>query len=223
MLNIEPDQIMMNFFFAKDLHGKFYFCNEDFAAAAGLDSPHQIIGKTDDDLIWRKQANIFQHGDRIVLKGKSFINVEEVMLQTNKLATILVTKQKFMNKKDKCIGVIGSFIDITGYRLQKKSGYYDSTSGQFYLGENFNNVYLSPQQYQIFKYILLGFSSKKIAEKLLISHRTVEAYTDTIKYKLQCHSKGDIIATAICAGLTHAMETKIGGRRAKELLFNKCK
>jgi DNA-binding CsgD family transcriptional regulator len=199
---------MMNFFFAKDLNGKFYFCNESFAAVAGVDSPHQIIGKTDNDLIWHKQANVFQNGDKIVLNGESFVNVEERMIQSYKLATIIVTKQKFMNKRDECIGVIGSFIDITGFRLQKKSGRYDAETGRFCLGNNFDNAYLSPKQYQIFKYILLGYSSKRIAECLHISHRTVEAYTNTIKHKLQCHSKGDIIATAICGGLTHAVEAK---------------
>ncbi len=205
MLNIDPNQVT-NFFFAKDLCGKFYFCNENFAAAAGLDSPHQILGKTDKQLIWRKQAAVFQNGDHDVLKGHTFVNIEESMLQSNKLATILVTKQKFINKQDQCIGVIGSFIDITGYQLQKKSGYYDVKTGRFYLGENFGNAHLSPQQYRIFKYILLGYSSKQTADRLFISQRTVEAYTNTIKHKLQCHTKGDIIATAICAGLTHALD-----------------
>lgn len=195
-----------NFLFAKDRHGKFYFCNEKFAEAAGLDSAHQIIGKTDHDLVWREQAEMFQSGDHKVLLGKEFINVEEVMIQSGKVANILVTKQKFTNSQGRCIGVIGSFVDITGYSLRKKSGHYDAKTGRFCLGEVFHNARLSPKQYQVFKYILLGHSSKKIAECLSMSPRTIEAYTDTIKHKLQCQSKGDIIATAIEAGLMHVVD-----------------
>lgn len=195
-----------NFLFAKDRHGKFYFCNEKFAEAAGLDSAQQIIGKTDHDLIWREQADMFQSGDHNVLKGREFINVEEVMIQSGKIANILVTKQKFTNAQGRCIGVIGSFVDITGYSLRKTTGYYDAKTRRFFLGDAFGNARLSPKQYQVFKYILLGYSSKKIAECLSMSSRTIEAYTDTIKHKLRCQSKGDIIAAAINAGLTHIVE-----------------
>ena len=39
---------------AKDKSYRYIFCSEKYAEAAGIDSPAQIIGKSDDQLPWRK-------------------------------------------------------------------------------------------------------------------------------------------------------------------------
>jgi len=193
------------YLFSKDSKGKFLFCNDKFAEAAGLDSAEQILGKTDHDLVWRHQASIFQAGDQKVLQGETFVNIHEVMLQSKKISDILVCKSQLLNKSNKCTGVIGSFIDITGHCLQKKTGFYDVKTGRFNLGEAFDNAFLSPKQFLVFKYILMGYTSKRIAECLNLARRTTENYIDAVKNKLQCTSKGEIIKVAIYAGLMHVV------------------
>lgn len=192
------------YIFCKNKSGNFLFCNEKFAEAADLDSPSQIVGKNDNELIWRDQANQFQRGDHIVLGGHIFINIQEIMYKNHELANILVTKQQYFDKNNECNGVIGHFIDISGYHVKKNSGYYDPKNKRFFLGESFNNRYLSEQQYKVFKLILLGYSGQQIANTLNISRRTVEGYINIIKEKMHCQTKNEIFTKAIFANLLFA-------------------
>ena len=52
---------------------------------------------------------------------------------------------------------------------------------------------LSEAEVKCFKCIVQGMTSKKVARKLGISSRTVEAHTDKIKYKLGLQYKHEII------------------------------
>jgi len=154
---------------AKDTYGKYLFCNDNVAQIAQLDSPKQIIGKSDYDLIWHNYADLYRRGDNVILKGGNWFNVEEPQLQANGPAKILITKSQLLNKSMECCGVITSFIDITGHTLKKVSGYYDPQKHRFYLGEVFENTYLTNAEYLTFKYLCLGYSSKKIGLQLELS------------------------------------------------------
>jgi PAS domain-containing protein len=57
------------YIWAKDKNYRYIFCNDHYAEAAGLDSPEQIRGKTDDKLPWSKLADFFRVGDYGVLQG----------------------------------------------------------------------------------------------------------------------------------------------------------
>lgn len=113
------DQLNL-YIWAKDRNFRYVYCNENYAMAAGLDSPNQIIGKSDDHLPWRKYADFFRVGDYGVLQGNSRVNAPEVSDTVNNVKDILVTENQLLNSSNKCIGVIGSFIDITGQQLVKK-------------------------------------------------------------------------------------------------------
>ena len=52
----------------------FISCNEDAACLAGLDSPRQIVGKSDSDLSWSADALAYQRSDQIILSGKPYLN-----------------------------------------------------------------------------------------------------------------------------------------------------
>lgn len=198
------DQLNL-YVWAKDKSYRYLYCNERYAEAAGLDSPHQIIGKSDDQLPWRNLADYFKAGDYGVLQGNVRVNVPEMSDTLNNITDILVSENQLLNRAGECLGIVGSFVDITGKQLVKKSGYYNSTFDRFCLGEDFNNIYLSSREIAVFKRLLLGYSSRQSGELLKISTKTVESYIDTIKLKLQCKSKGEIIATAIQFGLTHIL------------------
>lgn len=186
--------------FAKDAKYRFIFCNEKLAEAANLDSPTQIVGKTDVDLCWKDKSDFYRQIDFDVMNNNcAYVNVFEHQKLPGKEVDILVTKNQLMNKSNKCIGVIGSYVDITGYFLVKKIGCFNEVDGRFYFG----NEYFTRRELEIFKHILLGKTSKKIALNLKLSNRTVENYIETIKNKLQCSAKGDIIATAIKSGLAY--------------------
>jgi len=123
----------------------------------------------------------------------------------DKVADILVTENQLISKSGKVVGLVGSYIDISGQRLVKKTGYFDKEKKRYYLGNDFDNAYFTLRELEVFKRILLGYSAKQSSEVINISPKTVEGYIENIKIKLQASSKGEIIATAIQFGLTQLM------------------
>lgn len=67
------------YIFCKDNYGRFIFANDQFAEVAGLDSCLGIIGKTDEDLVWRNQAPLYREGDLRTMRGYPFNNIHEIM------------------------------------------------------------------------------------------------------------------------------------------------
>lgn len=194
------------FIWAKDTNYKYIFCNEHFAEAAGLDSPAQIIGKSDMQLPWRKFAEYYQVDDYGVLQGNVRVNEAIETDTVTNVKEVLVTESKFFNSNMQCIGVAGSGFDITGKQLVKKAGHYDQIKNRYYFDcEHFGGTYLTAQEVTVFKCILLGYSARQTAEKIKLSPKTVESYIENIRTKLQAKNKGEIIATAIQFGLTHIL------------------
>jgi DNA-binding NarL/FixJ family response regulator len=73
------------------------------------------------------------------------------------------------------------------------------------LGEAFKNEYLTPREADVLKQIFLGKTAKSAERELNISFRTVEAYIDTLKFKLGCSSKREIIGVIIKTDLIYKL------------------
>lgn len=104
------------FMFWKDRNSVFLGCNNNFASLAGLDSPADIIGKTDYDLPWSKaESDAYRADDREVIQsGKGKYNIEES--QTNSLGertTLLTNKTPLYDQHGDIAGVIGIYANIT--------------------------------------------------------------------------------------------------------------
>ena len=68
--------------FWKDLDGVYLGCNLLFARDAGLERPEQLVGKTDHDMGWSEQAELYRADDREVMdSGTPKLGYEEP--QTN--------------------------------------------------------------------------------------------------------------------------------------------
>ena len=64
--------------FWKDRNLVYIGCNQAFAEDAGLDAPEQIVGRTDFDLPWTDQADLYREDDSQVLEsGEAKVNYEE--------------------------------------------------------------------------------------------------------------------------------------------------
>ena len=55
--------------FWKDRDLVFLGCNQAFAEDAGFSSPEDIIGKTDFDMPWKAQAELYRADDRLVMEN----------------------------------------------------------------------------------------------------------------------------------------------------------
>jgi two-component system, OmpR family, aerobic respiration control sensor histidine kinase ArcB len=103
------------FIFWKDSDSIFLGCNKPFSDAAGLSEPADIIGKTDHDLPWSSQADLYCEDDqKVMMNNVGIINTEEP--QTTKdgeLIIIQTSKVPLRNEQGKAIGTLGIYTDIT--------------------------------------------------------------------------------------------------------------
>src|SRR5262249_24267101 len=89
-------------------------CNETVAKLLGLQSPSDIIGKTDYDLPWADQADQLVKHDKLVIETGIPQSREEVAAnKEGKVLTFLVTKVPLRDEFGQIIGTIGTSVDIT--------------------------------------------------------------------------------------------------------------
>lgn len=194
--------------FSKDRHGRFLACNDAFAELAGVDSAHAIQGMHDKQMPWRDIAHAFHATDRLALRGSNLINFSETIFNKDQKLTILTSKTQLLNTKRETIGITGSFIDISGYRLIRQPEHkpicYDADKQRYYFTTTpFKGIYLTQKEYAVFKELLLGLTAKSIARHLDSSIKTIEHHIEAIRHKLQCHSKHEVISTAVMLGLSY--------------------
>jgi PAS domain S-box-containing protein len=102
--------------FWKDRRSVFLGCNFKTARAAGLNSPTEIIGKTDYDLPWSlEETEIYRADDREVMESNQ---AKLGVIETQKIANgttiwIETNKLPLYNLKDEVIGVLGTYQDIS--------------------------------------------------------------------------------------------------------------
>ncbi len=120
VLNTIPARV-----FWKDSSLKYLGCNESFSRDAGLSSPSEIVGKTDFDLVWKEQAEVYQNDDRVVIETlqpkldyeeiQTTVSGEKIWLKTSKVPLI--------DAQNKIKGVLGTYEDISlrkrGEQIQK--------------------------------------------------------------------------------------------------------
>lgn len=101
--------------FWKDMNLTYLGCNRLFAQDAGLTLPEELLGKSDYELSWSPEAELYRSDDFAVIEsGQAKINFEEpqttpdggqIWLQTSKIP--------LRNASGEKIGVLGTYADIT--------------------------------------------------------------------------------------------------------------
>ena len=101
--------------FWKDRNLKYTGCNRLFAQDAGLNSPDEVVGKTDYDLAWKQMADRYRADDRKVIDaGMLKLGYEEPQITEDGPTLWLRTnKVPFRDQDDNIIGVLGSYEDVT--------------------------------------------------------------------------------------------------------------
>ncbi len=105
-----------SYIYWKDKKRVFMGCNATFAKIVGLDTPEDIVGKTDADLPWtQEQAEWYRTSDEQVIESaQPLLNIEETIIHPDgKEMTILNSKVPFFNHLNEVAGVIGIYTDIT--------------------------------------------------------------------------------------------------------------
>jgi len=101
--------------FWKDLDGIYLGCNLLFARDAGLERPEQLVGKTDHDMGWSEQAELYRAADREVTEsGTPKLGYEEPQTNpTGEQIWLRTSKIPLRDLNGAVIGVLGTYEDIT--------------------------------------------------------------------------------------------------------------
>jgi PAS domain S-box-containing protein len=111
ILNAIPQSV-----FWKDRDCRYLGCNARFAEAVGLQSPRDIVGKTDFDLPWpREEAEAYRADDRQVMAHHSLKThiIEPLQQADGSRLWIDTTKIPLLDAQGRVHGVLGVFDDIT--------------------------------------------------------------------------------------------------------------
>jgi PAS domain S-box-containing protein len=104
--------------FWKDANLDFLGCNAAFARDAGLESPADLIGKSDYDMAWRDQADMYRADDMAVISSarpKLLIEEPQTRPDGGKV-TLLTSKIPLLSSNGEIRGVLGTYMDISDYR-----------------------------------------------------------------------------------------------------------
>ncbi|MCF7955376.1 MAG: PAS domain S-box protein [Phycisphaerae bacterium] len=115
MLKMVIDNIPQ-FIFWKDCNLIYTGCNQNFARAAGFDTPKELIGKTDYDMAWKKEEADFYRScdERIMSSDKAEYHIIEPQQQTDGTNAWLDTnKVPLHDSEGRVIGILGTYEDIT--------------------------------------------------------------------------------------------------------------
>jgi PAS domain S-box-containing protein len=104
-----------HFVFWKDCNSVYLGCNEVFAKSTGIENPEDIVGKTDYDLVWKKNADAYRRDDRRVMEsGEPLLNFEEPQTREDgRQITLLTSKVPLRDASGSVVGILGIYADIT--------------------------------------------------------------------------------------------------------------
>ena len=104
--------------FWKDQNLVFLGCNRVFAKDAGFSSPDEIVGKTDFDMPWKEQAEIYRADDRRVMESNEpRLNYVEPHTARDGSTGWANTSKIPVQENGKVVALLGLFEDITSRKL----------------------------------------------------------------------------------------------------------
>ena len=104
--------------FWKDRESRYLGCNTQFAIDAGMTCPEELIGKTDLDLVWKDQADLYRADDlRVMESQEPKLAYEEPQTSPEgRLIWIRTSKVPMRDADQNVIGILGVFEDVTAHR-----------------------------------------------------------------------------------------------------------
>lgn len=105
--------------FWKDSQRRFVGVNKAFLKFYGFSSENVLIGKTDEEMGWHENPEPFRRDELRVLSGESTLLVHGKCMIHGESRDILATKAPVYDN-GKIIGLVGSFIDVTGEYQQRR-------------------------------------------------------------------------------------------------------
>lgn len=167
--------------YSKDTNSRYIAVNEDVLKAVQAKTLDDIIGFDDRDLCWGHFAAQFMENDQRVIKTRRTHIFFENCLFNGYPQLYRAYKSPIIGHSKKVLGIHGISVFISKKCL----------------------VPLTKQQTACLKHLAMGLTFKQIAMILGLSPKTVEHYLNTVKIKLNCESRSELILQAIERGLVN--------------------
>ena len=108
--------------FWKDRESRYLGCNPLFARDAGKNDPRDLLGRTDREMTWSDQADLYRLDDRRVMEsGASQLNYEEPQTTPDGRTLYLRTsKVPLRDGRGEVFGILGIYDDVTEQRLAEQ-------------------------------------------------------------------------------------------------------
>jgi DNA-binding CsgD family transcriptional regulator len=218
-LNVESFKNLPFHLYWKDKQGKYLGCNDVQAEATGFKIGSDLCGLTDFDFLCDTEAaSVKNNDDYVFVNKKSNFFLESPTFEGSRKVIAISCKHPLRMSSKKIIGTIGLSLIIeqsqasflTG--LNKNQKEFENIAKLFALtnGESLatnqqlkkshansiNQYGLSKRQIQCLHYLMENNSIKEIARKLELSPRTVEHYLESVKCKLNCRTRIELIKKA---------------------------
>lgn len=190
----------------KDHESKYLGANDVFIHDAGVGTSANIIGTTDADQVWKKQAKLMMTNDRYVIQtGTIKTDIELARMPDDNIVHFLSHKSPLRNRMGKIIGVLGLSYNLDNnawgdekfIEIGTMLGSHALHQVKRYLLKHQKQDYqLSKRQLDCLYYYAKGMTINEIATTLSLSKRTVEHYLEAVKAKMNCTSRAEVIAKA---------------------------
>lgn len=181
--------------------------NEHSACSLGFDATEKIVSKTIYDIASLETAARITHNNKVTMQSHRVNMYDETVSLSNGNDYLRFNLQfPWYNDENHIVGLLGFGITVGEHSLAEsiqsisELGLWDLTKNKSELslpGMHIDNVYLSKRETECLRYVVLGKSAREIGIILQLSKRTVESYLNSIKNKLNLHSKSELIEKAI--------------------------
>jgi len=103
----------------KNLHSVYLGCNLHFARDAGMEKVEDVIGNSDDRLIWKRDAEKYRLNDQMIMQsGEAKLNYEETFINRDNEKVVWRTrKMPLKNAQSEIIGIVAASENITDEKM----------------------------------------------------------------------------------------------------------
>lgn len=201
LIDIIPDLI-----YVKDAESKFLLANKSTAAFFNINSPEEMLGKSDFDLFPIEEAHVFHNEEKgILFDGKQIINMEIKSISNGSEIFHEITKIPYFGTHGEIVGLVGISRDIT-QRRKNEAAVRESELKFRLMAENMKDViwqlstdmdflYISPSFTQLTGEIPSEYLGKPLWS--LITEESAPAFKDKVNKRKEAIIKKEKIGTML--------------------------
>lgn len=177
----------------KDLNHQFVASNQLFSTLCGI-APDSLVGMSDIEMPWKKDADKFVDHDIAILCGDNSIGTYQYNLNTY----FISLKSLIVDKAGLNAGTLTLGVPLTQDNLDEIAQSRPPIKKRI--------PKLSKMEYQVLYLAITGYKREQIAKKCNIAPSTYDSHIKTLKKKFKVKNVHELIISAVQRGiypLTH--------------------